>query len=109
MKQRAIELFNQLKDKLGKSEHFDVYPELEFDDELHWLSGEFRDDWISIVLYPLSLTNEEELKRTLCHEYKHYLQDPVLFEEYKQQYSYEENPFEIEAYEFENNFKTIFA
>jgi len=109
MKQRAIELFEIVKNKLGKSEYFDTYPELEFDDELHYLSGEFRDDWNSIVLYPLSLSNEEELMRTLVHEYKHYLQDPVLFEEYKQKFDYYSNPFEIEAYEFENNFKTIFA
>ena len=62
MKDKAIELFEVLKDKLGKSEYFDTYPSLEFEDELHWLSGEFRDDWNSIILYPLATTNEEELK-----------------------------------------------
>ena len=108
-KEIAIELFETLKDKLGMSQYFDTYPELEFDDELHWLSGEFRDDYNAIILYPLSLANEEELKRTLVHEYKHYLQDPVLFEEYKRKFDYYDNPFEKEAYEFENNYKTIFA
>ena len=108
-KDLAIKLFDTLKDKLGMSQHFDTYPELEFDDELHFLSGEFRDDYNAIILYPLALTNEEELKRTLVHEYKHYLQDPVLFEQYKETYDYYDNPFEIEAYKFEENYKTIFS
>ena len=107
-KDLAIKLFDTLKDKLGMSQYFDTYPALEFDDELHFLSGEFRDDYNAIILYPLALTNEEELKRTLVHEYCHYLQCPETFERHKQAYDYWDNPFEKEAYEFENNFKTIF-
>lgn len=107
MKDKAIAIFERVKEKYGKSEYFDTYPILEFDDELHWLSGEFRDDYNAIILYPLSTTNEEELARTIVHEYKHYLQDPVLFEEYKRKFDYYDNPFEKEAYAFEENYKEV--
>ena len=107
MKEIAIKLFEKTKEIYGLSEHFDTYPILEFEDELHWLSGEFRDDYNAIILYPLSTINEEELARTILHEYCHYLQCPRVFEEYKEKYDYYSNPFEIEAYKFENNYKLI--
>ena len=41
--------------------------------------------------------NEEDVLRSIIHEYTHYRQDHKLFKKYKQMYSYDEDPTEIEA------------
>ena len=51
----------------------------------------------TIYLYLPNVTNEEELLRSIIHEYTHYTQDSELLAKYKQIYSYDEDPFEIEA------------
>jgi len=104
----AKQVFERIKSHYGLSKYYEYYPELEFDNEVHWLAGEFRDDYCGIVMYPLSCVNEEEIVRTLVHEYQHYLQDQVLFEQYKDEYDYYDNPFEIEAYEIEERDYKLF-
>ena len=58
-----------------------------------------------IYLYLPNITNEEELLRSIIHEYTHYTQDSELLAKYKKIYSYDEDPNEIEAHKNEENWK----
>ena len=51
----------------------------------------------TIYLYLPNIEDEEGLLRAIIHEYTHYTQDSELLAKYKQIYSYDEDPFEIEA------------
>ena len=59
----------------------------------------------TIYLYLPNIKDEEGLLRALIHEYTHYTQDSELFDKYKQMYSYDEDPLEIEAHKNEENWK----
>ena len=56
------------------------------------------------VYYP-NVESEEDLLRSLVHEYTHYLQEdlPSLKKTYTQAYDYDSNPFEIEAHSAEED------
>ena len=58
-----------------------------------------------IYIYYPNIKNEEDILRSLIHEYTHYRQDHKLFKKYKQIYSYDEDPTEIEAHKNEENWK----
>ena len=58
-----------------------------------------------IYLYLPNITNEEELLRSIIHEYTHYTQDSELLKKYKKIYSYDEDPNEIEAHKNEENWE----
>ena len=58
-----------------------------------------------IYLYLPNIPNEEELLRSIIHEYTHYTQDSELLKKYKQIYSYDEDPNEIEAHRNEENWQ----
>ena len=58
-----------------------------------------------IYLYLPNITNEEELLRSIIHEYTHYTQDSELLAKYKKIYSYDEDPNEIEAHRNEENWR----
>ena len=98
-------VYDKVKDAFGLSDHYDGYPELEFGGEENWpLAGEYRDDWNSIIIYDEGLINEEQMVRTVVHEYRHYLQDPKVLNDTKLDYM--DRPCEIDAYAFEeNNYK----
>jgi len=55
----------------------------------------------TIYLYLPNIKDEEGLLRALVHEYTHYTQDSELFDKYKAMYSYNKDPFEIEAHKNE--------
>ena len=59
----------------------------------------------TIYLYLPNITNEEELLRSIIHEYTHYTQDSELLAKYRKMYSYDEDPNEIEAHKNEENWK----
>ena len=56
-----------------------------------------------IYLYLPNIKDEEGLLRALVHEYTHYTQDSELLAKYKQIYSYDEDPNEIEAHKNEED------
>ena len=62
-----------------------------------------------IYLYLPNITNEEELLRSIIHEYTHYLQDitPLKTRVANQEYTYDTNPYETEAHENEENWETF--
>ena len=59
----------------------------------------------TIYLYLPNIPNEEELLRSIIHEYTHYTQDSELLAKYKKIYSYDEDPNEIEAHKNEENWE----
>ena len=82
--------------------HRDIYARLSGDEEQ---SGEhsktsiaqYDEDTNVIYIYYPNIKTEEDVLRALIHEYTHYKQDHKLFKKYKQMYSYDEDPTEIEA------------
>ena len=57
-----------------------------------------------INVYWKNIKTEEDLIRTLLHEYKHYLQSPAwMTRYYKQGYSYTDHPYEVQARQEEEN------
>ena len=49
------------------------------------------------------MKTEEDVIRSIIHEYTHYRQDHKLFKQYRDMYSYDENPIEIEAHKNEED------
>ena len=82
--------------------HRDIYARLSGDEEQ---SGEhssttkaqYDEDTNVIYIYYPNMKNEEDVLRSIIHEYTHYKQDHKLFKKYKAMYSYDEDPTEIEA------------
>ena len=63
----------------------------------------------TIYLYLPNITNEEELLRSIIHEYTHYLQNitPLKTRVANQEYTYDTNPYEIEAHKNEEDWDKI--
>ena len=82
--------------------HRDIYARLSGDEEQRGehsstSKAEYDDTENKIFIYYPNMKNEEDVLRSLVHEYTHYTQDSSLFKRYKQIYSYDEDPTEIEA------------
>ena len=90
--------------------HKDIYARLSGDEEQ---SGEhskttkaqYDEDTNVIYIYYPNMKNEEDVLRSIIHEYTHYRQDHKLFKKYKAMYGYDEDPTEIEAHKNEENWK----
>ncbi len=82
--------------------HKDIYARLSGDEEQ---SGEhsstskaqYDENTNVIYIYYPNMKNEEDVLRSIIHEYTHYRQDHKLFKKYKAMYGYDEDPTEIEA------------
>ena len=63
----------------------------------------------TIYLYLPNIPNEKELIIALIHEYTHYLQDitPLKTRVANQEYTYDTNPYEIEAHKNEESWETF--
>ena len=57
----------------------------------------------TIYLYLPNIKDEEGLVRAIIHEYTHYTQDSELFAKYRDMYSYDKDPTEIEAHKNEED------
>ena len=90
--------------------HKDIYARLSGDEEAegeHSSTSKAEYDYetnIIYVYYP-NMKNEEDVLRSIIHEYTHYRQDHKLFKQYRQMYSYDENPIEIEAHKNEEDWQ----
>ena len=90
--------------------HKDIYARLSGDEEQ---SGEhsstskaqYDDETNIIYIYYPNMKTEEDVIRSIIHEYTHYRQDHKLFKQYRQLYSYDENPIEIEAHKNEEDWQ----
>ena len=90
--------------------HRDIYARLSGDpeqsgEESKTSEAEYDDKVNKIFIYYPNMKNEEDVIRSLIHEYTHYTQDSSLFKRYKAIYSYEEDPTEIEAKRNEENWQ----
>ena len=108
MKELADEILKALTEHYGHSQYVDFIPSIHVSSEDSILSGEYRDDWEEIVLYTSALCfGPEELATVINHEFIHYLQDPKLMEEYNDKFNYYDHPFEMEAYQREEEWRNI--
>jgi hypothetical protein len=90
--------------------HRDIYARLSGDEEQ---SGEhsstskaqYDEDTNVIYIYYPNMKTEEDIVRSIIHEYTHYRQDHKLFKQYRAMYSYDENPIEIEAHKNEEDWQ----
>ena len=88
--------------------HHDIYARLSGDDKQQGehsktTKAQYDHDTNIIWLYYPNIKDEEDVLRSLIHEYTHYRQDHKLFRKYKQIYSYDEDPTEIEAHKNEED------
>jgi len=80
--------------------HQDIYARLSGDEEQrgeHSKTSIAQYDKGKIFIYYPNVKTEEDILRALIHEYTHYTQDSELFAKYRDMYSYDEDPTEIEA------------
>ena len=90
--------------------HKDIYARLSGDEEQSGehsstTKAEYDDDTNVIYIYYPNMKTEEDVIRSIIHEYTHYRQDHKLFKQYRQMYSYDENPIEIEAHKNEEDWQ----
>ena len=90
--------------------HRDIYARLSGDEEAEGehsstSKAEYDDETNVIYIYYPNMMNEEDVIRSIIHEYTHYRQDHKLFKQYRQMYSYDENPIEIEAHKNEEDWQ----
>ena len=112
-------VYPKIVDKLGPSLYFDEKPPVELWKDIYArLSGieemtgehsttskaQFDDIENKIYVYYPNMVSEEEVIRSLLHEYTHHLQDPEKWEEYRAE-GYDNNPYEIAAFKAEENWK----
>ena len=112
------QVYSKIKEYYGKGSldfpkielHKDIYARLSGDEEQ---SGEhsstskaqYDDETNIIYIYYPNMVNEEDVIRSIIHEYTHYKQDHKLFKQYRDMYSYNENPIEIEAHKNEEDWQ----
>ena len=90
--------------------HKDIYARLSGDEEQSGehsstSKAEYDDETNIIYIYYPNMKTEEDVIRSIIHEYTHYRQDHKLFKQYRQMYSYDENPIEIEAHKNEEDWE----
>jgi len=90
--------------------HKDIYARLSGIEDMEGeasrtTKAEYDDKENKIFIYYPNMKSEEDVLRSLIHEYTHYTQDSTLFKRYKQIYSYDEDPTEIEAHKNEENWE----
>ena len=90
--------------------HRDIYARLSGDEEAEGehsrsTKAQYDEDTNVIYIYYPNMKTEEDIIRSIIHEYTHYRQDHKLFKQYRQLYSYDENPIEIEAHKNEEDWQ----
>ena len=108
MKELADEILKALTEHYGHSRYVDFVPNIHVSDDDSLLSGEYRSDWEEIVLYTSAMEyGPEQLATVINHEFIHYLQDPKEMERLNGKYDYYDHPFEIEAYQREEEWRNV--
>ena len=90
--------------------HKDIYARLSGIEDMEGeasrtTKAEYDDKENKIFIYYPNMKNEEDVLRSLIHEYTHYTQDSELLAKYKKIYSYDEDPNEIEAHKNEEDWE----
>ena len=112
------QVYSKIKEYYGKGSldypklelHKDIYARLSGDEEAEGehsttSKAQYDDETNIIYIYYPNMVNEEDVIRSIIHEYTHYKQDHKLFKQYRDMYSYNENPIEIEAHKNEEDWQ----
>tara|TARA_R110002153_G_scaffold313_1_gene1568 strand:+ start:64 stop:444 length:381 start_codon:yes stop_codon:yes gene_type:complete len=88
--------------------HKDIYARISGIDgmegeESHSSKAQYEGNDNIIYIYYPNMVNEEDVIRSIIHEYTHYKQDSELFQKYRDMYDYDEDPTEIEAHKNEED------
>lgn len=99
----------QVENHYGPSKHQQTPPHIFLSkDIIDDTKGEYCHMFNEIILYYRNITSLEELIRTIIHEYQHYLQSPSwMTRYYRMGYDYSNHPYELAAYNEEENWQTI--
>lgn len=75
--------------------------------EMHmYADAEYEYETNTIYLYYTQMNSEEDVVRTLIHEYQHYLQSPTWMKRYYTMgYEYDNHPYEVAAIEAEEDYE----
>lgn len=115
-KELTAEIYSRIVDHYGESRHHETLPYVAIEDSPYSdakvakdLYGEYCGMMNEIVLYWKNINSIELLARTLVHEYQHYLQSRSWMKRYYNMgYNYNDHPYEVAAFnEEENWFKFI--
>jgi len=112
------QVYPKIKEYYGKGKlnypkielHKDIYARLSGDEEARGehsstSKAQYDDETNIIYIYYPNMKTEEDVIRSIIHEYTHYRQDHKLFKQYRDMYSYNENPIEIEAHKNEEDWQ----
>lgn len=108
----AIYYLHAISEHYGESKFHDTTPHLSIEDspfdesnEQHDGFGEYSFDYMNeLIVYWKNITSEEDLIRTLVHEYTHYLQSPSWYKRYYHMgYGYNTHPYEVSAFKAEED------
>ena len=112
------QVYSKIKEYYGKGSldypkielHKDIYARLSGDEEQSGIhsstsKAQYDDETNVIYIYYPNMMNEEDVIRSIIHEYTHYKQDHTLFQKYRDMYDYDEDPTEIEAFKNEENWE----
>ena len=110
IKKLVFEVYEKITKHYGESNHQQSIPYIVFEDSPYDdaddsdLIGEYCSMMNEIVVYWKNIPSPEVLIRTMVHEYQHYLQSPSwMTRYYKMGYGYDNHPYEIQAYNEEEN------
>lgn len=110
IKKIVFEVYEKITKHYGESNHQQSIPYVVFEDSPYDdaddpdLIGEYCSMMNEIVVYWKNISSPEVLIRTMVHEYQHYLQSPSwMTRYYKMGYGYDNHPYEIQAYNEEEN------
>lgn len=105
----CYDILDKVISRYGYSKYHPTVPYLVLDgNKKEVIHGEYCSVLNEIVIYYLNIESIEQLKRTIIHEYQHYLQSPVWMDRYyKMGHTYQTHPYEIQAYKEEDNWIQI--
>jgi len=84
----------------------DEYSEDEYSNKDKDIVAEYIREENTILIYRKVVSSEEELIRTIIHEFQHYLQSPIwMTRYYTMGFDYSNHPYEIQAFREEENWK----
>ncbi len=107
-KDKIFRLWSLIIHLKGRSKYKKDFPKMYFfygskkESKKNLTFGEYYNDGNTIKIWCGPHTDFNELASTMLHEYSHYLQFWPWYTRYKNMYSYEDNPYEIEAKESES-------
>jgi hypothetical protein len=107
-KDKIFRLWSLIIHLKGKSRYKEDFPKLYFfygskrGVKKELIYGEYYNDDNIIKIWAGPHVNFNALASTMLHEYAHYLQFWPWYTRYRNTYSYETNPYEIEAKKFES-------